>query len=105
MPETVTPHPSAKTLYLRLLGYAWRHWAVFVLSVAALGIYSATNTGFLAAIKMVTDQGFVHQDPLKVQMLPFMLFGLLAVRALTGFVSSFSMRWIARRVVGSGLRP
>jgi subfamily B ATP-binding cassette protein MsbA len=99
MPETTPPHPSAKTLYLRLLGYAWRHWGVFVLSVVALTIYSATNTGFLAAIKMVTDQGFVNQDPDTVGMLPLMLFGLLAVRALTGFVSAFSMRWVARRVV------
>lgn len=99
MPETSPPQPGAKTLYLRLLGYAWRHWSVFVLSVVALTIYSATNTGFLAAIKMVTDQGFVNQDPDTVGMLPLMLFGLLAVRALTGFVSAFSMRWVARRVV------
>ena len=99
MPETSPPQPSAKTLYLRLLGYAWRHWGVFVLSVVALAIYSATNTGFLAAIKMVTDQGFVKQDPETVGMLPLMLFTLLAVRALTGFVSAFSMRWVARRVV------
>ena len=99
MPETSPPQPSAKTLYLRLLGYAWRHWGVFVLSVVALAIYSATNTGFLAAIKMVTDQGFVKQDPETVGMLPLMLFSLLAVRALTGFVSAFSMRWVARRVV------
>lgn len=99
MPETTHPHPNAKTLYLRLLGYAWRHWGVFVLSVVALAVYSATNTGFLAAIKMVTDQGFVAQDQANVSMLPLMLFGLLAIRALSGFVSSFSMRWIARRVV------
>lgn len=99
MPETTPPQPSAKTLYLRLMGYAWRHWGVFVLSVVALAIYSATNTGFLAAIKMVTDQGFVKQDPDKVSLLPLMLFSLLAVRALTGFVSAFSMRWVARRVV------
>lgn len=82
-----------------MLRYAWRHWQVFVLSVLALAIYSATNTGFLAAIKLVTDQGFVNQDPQKVGLLPWMLFGLLALRAFSGFASSFSMRWVARRVV------
>jgi subfamily B ATP-binding cassette protein MsbA len=95
------PHPSAKTLYVRLLGYVWRHWPVFLVSVVALAIYSATNTGFLAVIKKVTDQGFVHQNPKQVNLLPFWLFGLLAIRALTGFASNFSMRWIARRVVES----
>ncbi len=99
MQNSTPPPPSAKTLYLRLLRYAWRHWPVFLLSVAALAVYSATNTGFLAAIKMVTDQGFVDQNPDKLGMLPWALFGLLATRALCGFLSGFSMRWVARRVV------
>lgn len=101
MPNTPPPPPSAKTLYLRLLGYAWRHWQVFLLSVVALAVYSATNTGFLAAIKMVTDQGFVKQNPEKLGLLPWVLFGLLTIRALCGFVSNFSMRWVSRRVVES----
>lgn len=99
MPDKLPPPPSAKALYLRLLRYAWRHWPVFLLSVLALATYSATNTGFLAAIKMVTDQGFVNQDPAKMGLLPWMLFGLLALRAFAGFASGFSMRWVARRVV------
>lgn len=99
MQEPSPTPPSAKTLYLRLLGYAWQHWGVFALSVLALAVYSATNTGFVAAIKMVTDLGFVSQDPQKATFLPLMLFGLLGLRALSGFLSSFSMRWVARRVV------
>lgn len=90
---------DAKTLYLRLLRYAWMFWPMFITSILALSIYSATNTGFLAAIKEVTDHGFVNQDPAKKSMLPWMLFGLLAVRAFTGFLSDFSMRWVARRVI------
>lgn len=69
------------------------------MSVVSLAIYSATNTGFLAAIKMVTDQGFVNQNPEKLSLLPWVLFGLLVLRALCGFLSNFSMRWVARRVV------
>lgn len=98
-PAKVIPLPSAKTLYLRLLKYAGRYWTVFAASVLALVIFSATNTGFLATIKLVTDEGFVHQDSTKLSLLPLMLFGLLAVRAFAGFVSNFAMRWVARRVV------
>ncbi|HEY0268955.1 MAG TPA: lipid A export permease/ATP-binding protein MsbA [Methyloradius sp.] len=90
---------SAKTLYLRLIKYAVRYWVVFALSVVSLVILSATNTGFLATIKMVTDEGFVKQDSAKLNILPLMLFGLLAIRAVAGFLSSFAMRWVARRVV------
>lgn len=97
MPQPL--HSDAKSLYIRLLRYAKRHWPVFVLSVISLVVFSATNTGFLASIKMVTDQGFVRRDPSKLSMLPWILFGLLALRALAGFISNFSMRWVARRVV------
>ena len=93
------PSYDAKTLYLRLLSYAWLFWPMFLTSIVALCIYSATNTGFLAAIKEVTDHGFVNQDPTKLNMLPWMLFGLLALRAFTGFLSDFSMRWVSRRVI------
>jgi subfamily B ATP-binding cassette protein MsbA len=96
---TSVPAPSAKTLYLRLLKYARRYWVVFAISIIALVVLSATNTGFLATIKLVTDEGFVNRDSNKLSLLPLLLFGLLAIRAFAGFISTFAMRWVARRVV------
>lgn len=90
---------NAKMLYLRLLRYAWRYKFVFALGIFSLIVLSATNTGFLATIKQVTDEGFVKQSPEKMRLLPLMLFGLMALRAISGFFSNFSMRWIARRIV------
>ena len=90
---------SAKTLYLRMLKYALRYWQMFGFSILALVAFSATNTGFLATIKLVTDAGFVKHDTTMLHLLPFMLFGLLALRAFAGFASTFAMRWVARRVV------
>lgn len=91
---------SSKILYLRLFRYAWKYKTVFLIGVLALVFLSASNTLFLATIKQVTDEGFVKQSPDMVRYLPFMLFGLLAFRALSGFLSGFSMRWVARRIVG-----
>ena len=96
---STTNIPNAKMLYLRLLKYAWRYKLVFAVSILAMVVLSATNTGFLATIKQVTDEGFVKQDPNKVNLLPFILLGLLTIRATAGFVSSFAMRWVARHVV------
>jgi subfamily B ATP-binding cassette protein MsbA len=100
-PKKATPPISANAtaIYKRLFKYAWRYKTVFGVSVLALVVLSATNTGFLAAIKQVTDEGFVNKDPNKLAWLPLILFGLLAVRALAGFASTMSVRWIARRVV------
>ncbi|HEY8119147.1 MAG TPA: lipid A export permease/ATP-binding protein MsbA [Methylophilaceae bacterium] len=97
--KVIPPIHSSKALYLRLLKYAGRYWMVFALSVISLVILSATNTGFLATIKLVTDEGFVKHDSTKLHFLPLMLFGLLAIRGLAGFVANFSMRLVGRYVV------
>ena len=97
--SNLPPVEDAKSLYLRLLNYSKRYWVAFVVSVFALSIYSATNTGFLAVIKKVTDEGFVNKDPSQKFYLPLMMFGLLLTRALAGFFSGFAMRWVARHVV------
>lgn len=86
-------------LYFRMVKYAIHYWKVFVFSILSLVVLSATNTGFLATIKMVTDEGFVRHDSTKLHVLPLMLFGLLALRAFSGFSATFAMRWVARRVV------
>lgn len=90
---------DSKTLYLRLFAYAWKYKGVFLFGILGLVFLSATNTAFLATIKQVTDEGFVKQSPDKMALLPLMLFGLMAVRGLSGFFSGFAMRWVARRVV------
>ena len=86
-------------LYLRMVKYAGVYWKVFVFSILSLMVLSATNTGFLATIKMVTDEGFVKHDVTKFHTLPLMLFGLIALRAISGFCAVFAMRWVARHVV------
>ncbi|MBZ4201135.1 MAG: lipid A export permease/ATP-binding protein MsbA [Methylotenera sp.] len=90
---------NSKNLFLRFWAYARQYLAVCLLGVVALMLLAFSNTAFLAIIKQVTDEGFVQQSANKAAYLPVMLFALLALRALTGFASNFSMRWLARRVV------
>ena len=98
--KVTTPATSnTKALFFRLLEYVWRFKKAFAIGLFFLIILAATNTGFLATIKQVTDEGFVKQSPDKIKFLPLMLFGLMALRALSGFVSNYSMRWVGRCVV------
>jgi ATP-binding cassette, subfamily B, bacterial MsbA len=90
---------DTKTLYLRMLNYVKPHWILFSISILALIILSATNTGFLATIKTVTDEGFVNTSSENSLYLPFMLFGLLSLRAFAGFTSTYTMRWVGRKVI------
>ncbi len=98
--KAASPHiANVKALYFRLLKYVWRFKGMFALGLFFLVILSATNTGFLATIKQVTDEGFVKQSPDKIKFLPLMLFSLMALRAVSGFISNYSMRWVGRHVV------
>jgi len=95
-------HPeisNAKELYLRLFRYAWRYKFIFVASIISLALLSASNTAFLAMIKQVTDEGFVKRSADQALLLPLMLFGLMFARGVAGFVSVYTMRSVARRVV------
>jgi len=84
---------------LRLFRYAWRYKFIFVASILSLALLSASNTAFLAMIKQVTDEGFVKRSAEQALLLPLMLFGLMFARAVAGFVSVYTMRSVARRVV------
>ena len=97
--EKLPQIPNAKGLYLRVFRYAWRHRLVFLITLISTVILSASNTAFLALIKRVTDEGFVKHAHNQMILLPLMLFALMTVRALAGYASMYSMRWVARRVV------
>jgi ATP-binding cassette, subfamily B, bacterial MsbA len=90
---------NAKALFLRIFSYAWQYKYVFLVTILATAVLSLSNTAFLAMIKKVTDEGFMRQSAEQVFILPLMLFVLMTVRGIAGFVSMYSMRWIARRVV------
>jgi subfamily B ATP-binding cassette protein MsbA len=90
---------DSKALFLRMMVYVKHQWIVFSISIFALMILSATNTGFLATIKMVTDEGFVNNNTHHRIFLPLMLTGLLSLRAFSGFTSTFAMRWVGRKVI------
>lgn len=90
---------NAKEIYLRLFRHAWRYKYVFLTSIVSLVVLSASNTGFLALIKQVTDEGFVKKSADQTVLLPLMLFGLMVLRGIAGFVSIYTMRVVARRVV------
>lgn len=90
---------NAKALYLRLFSYAWQHKVYFLITIVTTLILSGSNTAFLALIKKVTDEGFVKQASGEAWVLPIMLFGLMTVRAFSGFASLYSLKIVARRVV------
>lgn len=88
-----------KIVYLRLFSYALKYKLVLTLSIFSLIILALTNTGFLALIKKITDEGLVEKSSEVSLLLPVALIILMSIRASAGFISSYSMRWVSRKIV------
>lgn len=92
---------SARSVYLRLLRYALPYWKVFALSTLAMLMYSATETGFAALMKPLLDGSFVKKDPFMIKLIPPVMIGLFVIRGVADFLSTYGLRWIGRKVVGT----
>ena len=91
--------PEFKKIYSRVFNYALKYKWILSISILSLFVLALTNTGFLALIKKITDEGFVEQASNSSIFLPVALVILMTIRALSGFVSGYSMRWVSRKIV------
>jgi len=90
---------SATALYKRLLGYAWPYRGAFILAVLAMALMAGSETGFAILLKPIMDSAFVEKNPEFVERLPLLLIGVFLLRAIGGFISTYGMAWVARKVV------
>lgn len=100
-PPTAQPATgtAGTAVYRRLLGYAAPHWKVLVGAVLGMGLYGATDAGFAALMKPMLDGSFVQRNPAIIRLIPPLLVGLFVVRLGAGFLATYGMSWVGRRVV------
>ncbi|NND65537.1 MAG: lipid A export permease/ATP-binding protein MsbA [Gammaproteobacteria bacterium] len=90
---------SGMQVYRRLLRYALPSWPVFVVAIIAMVFYAATDTGFAAFMQPLLDGSFVERDPKVIYWMPVVMLVLALTRGITGFVSSYLMTIVGRRVI------
>ncbi|MBK1700819.1 ABC transporter transmembrane domain-containing protein, partial [Thiococcus pfennigii] len=61
--------------------------------------FAATEPLFAAMMKPLLDGSFVERDIEVVRLMPFLLLGLFLIRGLAGFIDSYCLKWVGRRVV------
>ena len=92
-------HPSSVRLYFRLLGYVKPYWQRFVLSILAMIVVAATETGLPALVKPLLDGTFVHRDAEMMRWVPVAIVALFFVRGGASFVSGYMIQWVAQKLV------
>lgn len=90
---------SGVDLYRRLLTYTRPYIWVFALAVTAMIVTAVANTGFVALLKPIMDDGLADTDSAFAAMIPMYMVCVVVVRAIAEFVNVYGMNWVGRRVV------
>lgn len=90
---------SARQIYRRLLGYAKPYWRPFSISIFGMLVYAATEPLFAAMMQPLLDGSFVDRDINVVRLMPVVLVAVFIVRGIAGFVNTYFLKWVGRRVV------
>ncbi len=90
---------KALGVYRRLLAYVLPHWTVFMLALVGMIVYAATQPAFAALMKPLLDGSFVARDQRTIEVVPLLVIGLFILRGAAGFMSTYFISWVGRRVI------
>ena len=88
-----------KDVYIRLFKYALTYKLILILGIIAIVITALADTSFLALLKKITDEGFVSNPNNLTSLIPLILIFIVLIRACARFISSYSLRWVSRKIV------
>ena len=88
-----------KDVYIRLFKYALSYKLILIFGTVAIVIAALADTSFLALLKKITDEGFVSNPNNLTSLIPLILIFIVLIRACARFISSYSLRWISRKIV------
>ena len=88
-----------KEVYVRLFKYALTYKLILIFSIVAIVITALADTSFLALLKKITDEGFVSKPNNLTNLIPLILILIVLIRAFARFFSSYSLRWVSRKIV------
>jgi ATP-binding cassette, subfamily B, bacterial MsbA len=88
-----------KDVYIRLFKYALTYKLILIFGIVALVITALADTSFLALLKKITDEGFVSNPNNLTSLIPLILIFIILIRAFARFFSSYSLRWVSRKIV------
>ncbi|WP_114766921.1 lipid A ABC transporter ATP-binding protein/permease MsbA [Vibrio rhodolitus] len=68
-------------------------------AVVALVINAIADTYMVSLLKPLLDEGFGNAESNFLRILPLIIFGMMIVRGLSGFVSTYCLSWVSGNVV------
>jgi subfamily B ATP-binding cassette protein MsbA len=99
------PHAAGDswTVYRRLLKYARPHAGMFMIGVAGMILFAASQWALAYLVKTFMSGAFVNRDPAILWQIPIGVVVLFVLRGLGDYVANYYPSWVGRQVI-KGLR-
>jgi len=92
---------SGARIYRRLLGYAKPHWGMFLVGVAGMALFAATDASMAWLVKEFLNGAFVDRNPRVLWFVPAAIVVLFFLRGIGDYVSSYFPGWVGRQIIKS----
>lgn len=99
LPPQQSPSQKGMDVYKRLLGYAFKHWLLFIIAVIGMVVYAGSIAAFASLMEPMIDGSFVDRDPKWIKWVPILMVAIFFVRMIASFFSKYCMAWIGREVI------
>lgn len=87
------------TTFKRLWTYIRDYKIGLVVASIALVLNAVSDTYMISLLKPLLDEGFGSAESDFLRKLPFIIFGVMLVRSLSGFISTYCLSWVSGNVV------
>ncbi|HAS6349898.1 TPA: lipid A ABC transporter ATP-binding protein/permease MsbA [Vibrio vulnificus] len=68
-------------------------------AIVALIVTAASDTYMISLLKPLLDEGFGTAESDFLRILPFLVFAMMFIRGVSGFISSYCLNWVSGNVV------
>ncbi|NBU24372.1 MAG: ATP-binding cassette domain-containing protein, partial [Gammaproteobacteria bacterium] len=92
---------DAGKVYRRLLGYARPHLGMFMVGVAGMLLFAATDSALAFLVQKFLAGAFVEPDPRIIWAIPLGAVLLFLLRGIGDYVSNYFPGWVGRQVIKS----
>ncbi len=99
--QNKTRDPDVRATLKRLLSYMFRYKGLLLVAIAFLILTGSIEAGFVKAIDIVLNNGFLEGDDWYVRWSGLLLVAVLTARAVTGFIGNYTMAKTGRLVIFS----
>ncbi|MGL5948779.1 MAG: lipid A ABC transporter ATP-binding protein/permease MsbA [Aeromonas sp.] len=86
-------------VFKRLLGYVRDRKLGLIGGIIGMLGYAAVDTTFVYSIKPLIDQGINGNDASVLKWMPIFVLGIVALRGVANFLSTYCMAWVGNHVV------